>query len=147
MLVPTLLLVNLATALFMTGLIWFVQIVHYAMFVDVGEGVFTAYHNKHMARTTWVVAPIMVAEGIAGVLLPFFVAPELKALAWLALAFLVLVWISTFAMQVPRHRQLRRDGFDAACCGRLCQTNWIRTLGWTVRAAVLLGITWRMIAR
>ena len=62
MLVAILLLTNLATTLFMTGLIWFVQIVHYAMFVDVGENFFTAYHQKHMARTTWIVAPIMIAD-------------------------------------------------------------------------------------
>jgi hypothetical protein len=147
MLVPILLLANLATALFMSGLIWFVQIIHYAMFADVGDSAFTAYHNKHMTRTTWVVAPVMVAEGISGVLLPFFVHPDLKPLAWLALALLLLVWLSTFAMQVPRHKQLHREGFDAVCCGRLCETNWVRTLGWTARAIVLLAITWRVITQ
>ena len=147
MLFPILLLINLATTLFMTGLIWFVQIVHYAMFTDVGESAFTDYHTKHMSRTTWVVAPIMIAEGIAGVLLPFFIRPEMRPLAWLALALLVLVWFSTFAMQVPRHNQLHRHGLDAACCGRLCRTNWIRTFGWTARGTVLLWLTWRLLAR
>ena len=147
MLVPLLLLTNLATTLFMTGLIWFVQVVHYAMFADVGCDVFTAYHTKHMSRTTWVVAPIMIVEGIAGVLFPFFAPGVLRPLGWFALTMLVLVWISTFAMQVPRHNQLHRNGFDAACCGRLCRTNWVRTFGWTARAIVLLWITWRLIVR
>ena len=147
MLVPILLLVNLATTLFMTGLIWFVQVVHYAMFSDVGTDVFTAYHTKHMTRTTWVVGPIMILEGIAGVLFPFFVDASLKPLAWTALVLLLLVWLSTFAAQVPRHNQLHREGFDAACCDRLCRTNWIRTFGWTARGVVLLAIAWRVLAR
>jgi hypothetical protein len=147
MLVPILLLTNLAATLFMTGLIWFVQIVHYAMFGDVGRDGFAAYHTRHMARTTWVVAPVMIAEGISGVLFPFFVDASSKPLAWLALALLLLVWVSTFAMQVPRHNQLHRDGFDLVCCERLCRTNWIRTVGWTSRAIVLLVITWRFVVR
>lgn len=142
MLSPVLLLTGLATTLFMTGLIWFVQVVHYAMFADVGLDSFTAYHRKHMIRTTWVVAPVMLLEGASGVLWPLFAADGLKPLAWSALALLVIAWLSTFVAQVPRHERLRKSGLDRHCCDRLVKTNWIRTAAWTARAILLLLATW-----
>ena len=140
-----LLLTTLATTLFMTGLIWFVQVVHYAMFPDIRHRkLFSAYHRKHMVLTTWVVAPVMLLEGASGVLWPFFATGSERLLAWVALALLVIVWLSTFTRQVPRHEQLRKDGFDRPCCDRLVKTNWIRTIGWTARAFVLLWAAWQL---
>ena len=57
------------SALSMTGVIWFVQIVHYPLFASVGGDRWTTYHAGHTRRTGWVVAPLMVAElGSAAVL-------------------------------------------------------------------------------
>ncbi len=56
------LLVHIAATLFMTGLIWFVQIVHYPLFSSVGADGFVAYEAAHTARTTWVVGPPMLLE-------------------------------------------------------------------------------------
>jgi hypothetical protein len=41
-----LLLVNAASTLFMTGVIWFVQIVHYPLFIRVGPGVLVDYARR-----------------------------------------------------------------------------------------------------
>ena len=62
---------ELVSALFMTGLIWFVQVVHYPLFAKV-SGTYPAYQAEHMARTTWVVAVPMLVELGAGVLLAAF---------------------------------------------------------------------------
>jgi len=57
-----LLLVNAAATLFMVGVIWFVQIVHYPLFALVGEAAFSEYERHHARRTGWVVAIPMLLE-------------------------------------------------------------------------------------
>jgi hypothetical protein len=62
-----------------------------------------------------------------------------SSLAWQGLALLAVVWLSTFLLQVPCHRRLER-GFDAAAASRLVATNWIRTIAWSLRAAVAVAL-------
>ena len=57
LLIRFLLLTHLASTLFMTGVIWFVQCVHYPLFASVGEEGFRNYEERNSALTTWVVAP------------------------------------------------------------------------------------------
>ena len=46
-----------AATLYMTGLIWFVQVVHYPLMGLTGKAEFSAYEQRHTLLTTWVVAP------------------------------------------------------------------------------------------
>jgi hypothetical protein len=139
-----LLLANAASTWFMTGLIWFVQLVHYPQFPGVGTDGFTAYHRRHTRFTTYVVLPPMIVEAVTALWLALRPAPAIGgALAWLGLALVGVIWLSTFLLQVPRHNELG-VGFDAAACARLCRTNWVRTIAWTLRAALvllMLGLT------
>ena len=57
------LLLQAASTLAMVGLIWFVQIVHYPLFAQVGREGFSGYEQAHQNRTTFVVAPLMLVEG------------------------------------------------------------------------------------
>jgi hypothetical protein len=64
---------------------------------------------------------------------------------WVAIAGLVavgMIWASTVFLQVPCHNRLL-SGFDLAAYQRLVSTNWIRTVLWSVRGAVLLCILWQ----
>lgn len=134
------LLSHLAATLYMMGVIWFVQIVHYPLFGRVGAGEFGAYERRHTALTTWVVAPPMLWEGLSGCLLLLGRPAGLSA--WLlavGLALLVVVWLSTALVQVPCHAGLSR-GFDPATHRRLVRTNWIRTVAWTLRGLLLCFI-------
>ena len=63
------LLLHLAATLFMVGVIWFVQVVHYPLLARVGTSGFEAYEQAHTRRTGWVVAPPMLAELVTAVLL------------------------------------------------------------------------------
>ena len=47
---------------FMVGLIWFVQIVHYPLYANVGREQFPEYEALHNRLTTWVVGPAMLLE-------------------------------------------------------------------------------------
>jgi hypothetical protein len=133
-----LLLIHLAATLYMAGVIWFVQLVHYPLFAMTGAEGFAAYAGAHQQRTGWVVMlPMMVELGSAALLLwmPPARVPYAAVVAGLLLA--VGIWASTFLWQVPEHARLS-TGFDAAAIHRLVSTNWIRTVGWTLRAGLAL---------
>lgn len=133
-----LLLAHLAATLYMVGLIWFVQVVHYPLFSRVGEEGFSGYSEAHSRLTSYVVGPPMLIEaGTALVLV--FLRPE-RVPFYLALAGLALVtaiWLSTALLQVPRHTALG-SGFDRAAWRGLVGTNWIRTAAWSARGLVVL---------
>ena len=127
----------------MFGLIWFVQVVHYPLFLAVGPDHFAAYEAAHGNRTTYVVAPLMLVELITALAMlapalrpPAVSAPE----AWLGAAMVGVIWFSTAFVQVPLHNRLQ-GGYSAQTIARLVATNWVRTAAWTARVALLLRWT------
>jgi uncharacterized membrane protein len=138
---------QLAATLYMTGLIWFVQIVHYPLFGGVGRSVFAAYEQRHSALTTWVVAPPMLVELAAALILLWLRPPQLSLpLLWASAALLAVIWLSTYLIQVPCHSRLVA-GYDESIHRWLVVSNWIRTAAWTARAALLLGIVDRLMGK
>ena len=131
-----LLLVHAATTLFMVGVIWFVQIVHYPLYSRVGAAGFAEYERRHTRRTGWVVGIPMLAELGASAALAWRSG---GALASCGLALLVIIWLCTWLLQVPAHRRLE-CGFDAATQRRLVRTNWLRTLAWSGRGGIALAL-------
>ena len=133
-------LVNLGATLFMFGVITLVQVVHYPLFARVGAQAFAAYEASHTRLITFVVFPPMVLELLTGIALvwlrPAFLSPWV---AWVGLALIGLIWLSTAFLQVPLHGQLA-GGFVAAAHDRLVATNWIRTVAWAARSALLLWV-------
>jgi hypothetical protein len=133
-----LLLIHAASTWAMTGLIWFVQVVHYPLFDRVGLEGFARYELAHSSRTTMVVAPLMLVELTCAAWLVLARPASVPApAAWLGATLVALIWLSTFALQVPQHTVLS-SGFDARAHGLLVATNWIRTIAWTLRAALAL---------
>ena len=131
------LLAHLGATWFMTGLIWFVQIVHYPLMRMVGREGFVEYSRRHQARTSLVVGPLMPVEALTTVLLlaqdgdlrgswPF----------WVSCGLLVVVWGSTALWQMPIHQQLL-SGYDECRVRALVRSNWLRTLAWTGRAMIV----------
>ena len=147
----TLFLAQYVSTLFMTGLIWFVQIVHYPLFATVyantnGSG-FRLYEERHATRTGWVVFPPMFVELATALgalfpgLRPAFVSKEVA----IASAILViLIWLSTGLLQVSLHNRLASNP-TADTIRRLVLSNWLRTALWTARAALLSGLLLRRI--
>ena len=134
------LLINLATVLPMTGLIWFVQVVHYPLFAGVGEERFTAYQATHSRSTTFVVAPLMTVELVTSGLLALD-TPEgiARWVMWVELGLTGVTWLATGLLSVPQHNRLA-VAFDHDAWRRLVVTNWIRTVAWTAHAILLLGV-------
>jgi hypothetical protein len=133
--------VHAETTLFMTGLIWFVQVVHYPLFAEVGRSGFGAYERSHTGLTTVVVAPPMLGEVVCATLLVLRRPASWPSwAAWVGLALLALIWGSTIFLQMPRHGELSA-GFDEEPHRMLVMTNWIRTLAWTARGGLVLYLT------
>jgi len=127
-------LANIVATSYMTGLIWFVQVVHYPLFGSVGTNQFTEYEQQHTALTTWVVAPPMLIEGVTAVLLLWRRPTGVPSWqAWGGVALVAFLWLSTAWIQVPCHETLSQ-GFDAAVHQQLVLTNWLRTVAWSMRA-------------
>ncbi len=124
----------------MFGVIWFVQVVHYPLFQQVGAAGFRAYATSHANRTTVVVAPLMLVELATSMALllpsprPAVVSqPE----AWVGAALVFMIWLSTALVQVPLHDRLR-TAYTVEVARQLVATNWIRTAAWTARAGLVL---------
>lgn len=128
----------LASSLFLTGLIWFVQIVHYPLF-DAVKDMSGEYYRLHAAKTGWVVVlPMVVQMGCAAW---FALRPGEWDGGLMRLLFVtvVLVWIATFTLSVPQHNLLA-NGYNEQAVRMLVHTNWIRTVLWSAHAAGLLWI-------
>ncbi|MFG0260045.1 MAG: hypothetical protein ACF8LK_06800 [Phycisphaerales bacterium JB041] len=137
--------VHAAATWIMTGLIWFVQLVHYPLMARVGREGWTDYERAHQARTTWIVAPVMLVEVLSAVWLLIAAhsevgPPEVSAAVpalWVSASLLVVVWASTFLIQVPLHARLSGAYSDRAHA-LLVRSNWLRTAAWTGRAVLLV---------
>ena len=141
-LIRAILLSQIASTWFMTGLIWFVQVVHYPLFGRVGDSEFVAYEQRHTSLTTWVVGPPMLIEVATAVLLLWFRPSGVSPWqVWLGVGLLAVVWLSTAFQQVPCHNLLSQR-FDAPTHERLVTTNWIRTIAWSSRAILVSSMIW-----
>ncbi len=139
------LIVHAFSTIAMTGVIWFVQIVHYPLFARVAAEGFAAYEYEHAKLTGFVVMPLMLAElatalALATVLRPAGVPAWIM---WAGFALVGVIWLSTFLVQVPQHEILSR-GFDAKAHRFLVDSNWIRTVAWTLRSALAIWLLTRV---
>lgn len=124
------------SCIFMTGLIWLIQLVHYPSFRFVNPKRFSEFHEFHSRRITWIVLPIMALELTTAICLVY----KSPTMLWtLNLAGVVLIWLATAFLSVPSHARLGREG-TANEMARLVRTNWIRTLIWSARTTVLFAL-------
>jgi len=141
------LVLNALSTFYLMGLVWTVQRVHYPAFHRFVPERFIECAAIHRRDITPVVAPFMVVELLASVGFVFLRPAAIPA--WVPVASLVpvgVIWISTFVLQVPLHTRLS-TGFDADAIQRLVWTNWLRTVAWTARAAMIAWALVRVLSR
>lgn len=131
------LVLQLVSCGFMTGLIWTIQRVHYPAFDVVGPEQFPKFHADHVRAITWVVAPVMLVELVTALAL-LFVFPGSRLL-WMNALLVALIWLFTFLSSVPLHNALER-GQNHEVIRRLVSTNWARTFLWTFRLGLLIFV-------
>jgi hypothetical protein len=81
-----------------------------------------------------VVLPLMLAELILTVW--WIRSDDYSLVSVLAGVLVLIVWLSTFVLQVPIHNRLKTGKEDREI-RRLVTTNWIRTAAWSLKAATV----------
>lgn len=118
-------------AVYMTGIIWFVQLVQYPMLhLTSGDA---EGHREYTRRMGLAVGPVMLLE-LALQIMWVLSAPGPRSVTGAVLLFII--WASTIFLQVPCHRDLEEQ-YDPESHKELVRSNWIRTFAWTARALLL----------
>ena len=125
---------NLAISWGLFVLIWLVQLIIYPSFQRIPSNEFSVYHLWYVKRISSIVFPLMIAECVMAA---WWLNSEFGSPVPAISGFLVLiVWLSTFALQVPIHNRLK-SGKDEVLIRRLVLSNWIRTLAWSLKTVVI----------
>ena len=134
--INSILLANFVATCLMTGVIWFVQWVHYPLLakVPVDRAVETAI--DHQRRTGQVLAIPMAVEGFTTLGL-LIIRPESVPIfwPWFGAVLLAVALGSTVFVSVPLHAKMATNP-TADVGQRLVVTNWPRTIAWSLRAVV-----------
>lgn len=120
-------------AIYMTGIIWFVQLVQYPMLHLSSGSDHAAGHREYTRRMGLAVGPVMLLELVLQVMW-VVTRPGPQSVTGAVLLFII--WASTFFLQVPCHRDLE-EHYDPESHKELVRSNWIRTFAWTARAFLL----------
>ena len=133
-------LTHLLTTLAVTGMMWFIQIVHYPLQRMVGREQAVAYERAHTGRTVAVVVSLMMIECATGMLL-LWLRPARVGIrqVWIGLVLLGIIWLSTMLLQVPQHKILAK-AYRPEALEALISTNWIRTVCYSARAWLMLAM-------
>ncbi len=136
----TVLVISTAAAWGMVGVIWMVQLVHYPLLGRLSALEPATAAADHQRRISWVVGPLMAAEGVTALILLVSRPASMSATsAYAAAALLAVALLSTAFVQVPLHQRLA-DGHADEVVRSLISTNWIRTGAWTARGLVLAAV-------
>lgn len=138
MMIQAVALLHFIVTLYLTGLIWTVQRVHYPSFLYVEKQAFPSFAQFHQNRITWIVGPVMVMELVCNLWL--WLANMADGWAGLLLFLVILIWIFTFFVSVPLHQQLLHQGYQRSVILKLIRSNWPRTGLWTLKSLLLIVI-------
>ncbi len=122
-------LVHLFSSAALFLLIWFVQIVHYPLFRFLDEENFHESMIFHQRSISFIVMPLMLVE----LVICLYHAYLGQDLSYPILGVVIIIWLTTFFISVPLHNKLLL-GKDDAVIDKLINSNWIRTLLWTLKA-------------
>ena len=136
-----LLLVWTAVIFYVTGEIWFGQLVVYPLFAKVGASEYIAYHRYYSSR---IPLPVIL-PGFASFLLPLalVVVRPAPVPLWMALANVacgLVGLVVTVALEIPRHARLEQGGKQVTVIRELIRYNWPRTLSITGSALLTLAM-------
>lgn len=130
---------------FMTGLIWLIQLVHYPAFHKVNPQKFSEFESFHSRTITWIVLPVMSLELVISIYLMLEMSGTYGW--WVGLTNLGTVgflWIYTLLVSARIHGQLA-SGYNSDLVNKLVRTNWARTTVWSLRSVfwILILMNWK----
>ena len=130
------LIANTAATLFMVGLIWLVQRVHYPLLAQVDVDQQISVGAEHQRRTAQVVGLPMAVEGVSTLILLVDRPDQVEWwLPWVGAILLAISLGSTVFLSVPLHQKMVNQP-SAELGKKLVSTNWPRTISWTLRGVI-----------
>lgn len=123
---------QLYCSIYMTAVIWTTQLLIYPNFLKIPATHFYQFHQFHIQKITWIVAPAMLLEVLFALLLPLQ-----SPIAMVNLLLLLTIWICTFLLSIRYHNLLEKFGHSPEIIKKLVSTNWTRTLLWTCRCILI----------
>ena len=80
----------------------------------------------------------MIIELISSILLVVFPLKNVSlTIPIIGVILILIIWASTAFLQIPQHNALA-NAYDLKAHKLLVQTNWIRTIAWSMRGLLLL---------
>jgi hypothetical protein len=132
--------VNLGATLLLTGVSWFVQVVHYPLFARVGAQGWPGYAAEQGRRAGWAVGAPMLVEGVTAAWL--VAAPPVwlpRPIAGGLAALVLIAWAATWRLERPLVARLA-GRFDRGAHRALVVTHWVRVLAWWTRSTFMLWL-------
>lgn len=131
-------LLNLVLSFIAVGLIWTIQLVHYPSMKYIPKDRFPEYHNFHSIRISILAIPLMFAELVTSTILLYQnLNNAIQTIFLVNLILVLLIWLSTFLIQVPLHNALSKEK-NTEKLSKLIFSNWIRTILWTARSILMI---------
>ncbi len=118
-------------------LIWIVQGIIYPSFSHISSDFLQVWHNRYTRWIGGIVMPLMLTQ--LGLTLYQFWSLQ-NRYTIISLLLVLLVWIATFLLFVPRHQKIANHQINPSLLDQLVKLNWIRTLIWT--ALFVLTLTY-----
>ena len=135
-------MLTLGLTLYMSGMIWSMQILEYPLFALVGLKEFPAYHQRHNRGLPFMVILPSILAFLSAVALIFTRPTRLPLWLSVVIAALdVFIILATVVREAPLHGRLDQEGYSAEVIRKLVLGNWIRTILWTANALLLLALT------
>jgi len=139
--------VQVASTLFMVGVIWFVQLVQYPGMARIPVDAFPEWQRANIAATGRLVIVPMVLETVTALILMWRRPPGASRDLMLAgLGMLAVIWTVTALVVMPMHRMLQ-GAFDPEVHRTMVLANWLRTLPWTFRGGLIVWLLTRPFPR
>tara|TARA_Y100000817_G_scaffold170901_1_gene133459 strand:- start:388 stop:813 length:426 start_codon:yes stop_codon:yes gene_type:complete len=128
--------IHLIATSMMVAIIWIVQILHYPTFLFINKKQYTDFQQFHMNKISYIIVPIMAVELFSGLGILFIIQKQ-QISFYVSFALLILIWMITGLLFTKYHSDLSKK-YNEETILQLIRFNWIRTLFWTIRFALLL---------
>ncbi len=110
-------------------LIWMVQLIIYPGFRFYSPEELQSWHRRYTPRISFIVIPLMLGQlMLHGTLLQ----QEKTVYGIGSFSLVLLVWLLTFTVFVPRHKSITAGEFSDKTLKELVDFNWARTLIWSL---------------
>lgn len=123
-----------------TAVIWFMQVVQYPLIPFVDAAQWKSFCEKKRMQTIMISYPLMAFEALSGITL-LLIAVQSPAYVPLIVSMLLLGVLHVFSFMYlqPLFKKIQSP-VDLVSIQKFKKTHWIRTIGWSIRLLILLGI-------